>query len=388
MRTHFPVTRWLSLLLASAALAGPATARVPAPPPEVDTIPVALLVDLGSGQVLHARKPDLAFVPASMTKVMTAYVAFQEIASGRLALDHRFTVREETARQWKGRGTSMYLDAGERVSADDLLRGIMTASANDASVVLAEGYAGSVQAWSLLMNEAAQRLNLTGSRFNTSNGWPDGGRTYVTARDLATLSQAMLTRYPGLYRRYAGNKTMVWKGRTLTSRDPVMGVVPGADGIKTGYTREAGYNFLGSAERDGRRLVMVIAGARSEDQRSRAARAFLEWGYSAWRMRPLWKSGDVVGEARVQGGDARSVGLVAPRDLHASLPRDGDEQIALKIVYRGPVHAPIAKGARIAELEIAVDGMEPGRVPLEAAHSVGAAGPMDRLWNGFMNLVS
>ena len=374
--------------LAIALIAGVATARAPSPPPEIATIPVALLVDLNSGQVLYARKPDLSFVPASMTKVMTAFVAFEEISAGRLALERTFQVRPETSREWKGKGTSMFLDAGEAVTTDSLLRGIMTASANDASVVLAEGYAGSVPAFSFLMNDAARRLRLSGSRFNNPNGWPDGGKTFVNARDLATLSQSMLRRYPVLYGRYAGRKTFIWKGRQLKSHDPVTGVVEGADGIKTGYTREAGYNFLGSAERNGRRLVMVVAGAKSSEQRATAARAFLEWGFSTWKERPLFHSGETVGTARVQGGDARTVPLVASHDISATVPRAGSTNIALRVVYRGPLLAPIAKGAEVAELEIAVEGMEPGRVPLRAARAIGEASPMDRMWNGFMNLVS
>jgi serine-type D-Ala-D-Ala carboxypeptidase (penicillin-binding protein 5/6) len=382
------VKRLLPTFLATVLIAAPLAAHAPAQPAEIGLIPVTMLVDLGSGQILQERNPQRSFPPASMAKVMTAFVAFEEIAAGRLSLERSFTVRPETSREWKGKGTSMYLEPGERVSADDLLRGIMTASANDASVVLAEGYAGSVAAWSVLMNDAAGRMGLTGSRFHTPSGWPDGGNTQVTAHDLAKISEAMLTRHPRLYRRYAGQKSFVWNGRTLTSHDPVSGVVPGADGIKTGHTHESGYSFLGSAERDGRRLVMVIAGARSIDERARAARAFLEWGYSAWQPRPLFRSGEIVAAARVQGGDSRTVGLVAARDIYAVIPRDGDTGISLKLVYRGPVRAPIAKGAEVAELEIAVEGMRAGRVPLRAAHAVGKAGPMDRLWNGLMKLAS
>jgi len=383
-----PLKRLLPIVLATVMLASSAAAREPAPPSEIAPMPVTILVDLGSGQVLQARKPDLSFVPASMTKVMTAYVAFEEITSGRLHLDRRFTVRPETSREWKGKGTGMFLEADESISADDLLRGIIATSANDASIVLAEGYAGSVPAWSFLMNDAARRLRMDGSRFNTPNGWPDEGQTYVTARDLVTLSDNMLKRYPRLYRRYFGQKSLVWHNRTLKNHDPVTGVVPGADGIKTGYTREAGFNFLGSAERDGRRLVMVVAGAKTSDERDKAARAFLEWGFSAWKGRPLFRTGETIGSAQVQGGDSRGVELVAGSDVHAAIPRAGSAKISLKIVYRGPLEAPVSKGAEVAELEIAVEGMEPSRVSLRAAHAVGKAGPMDRLGNGLINLIS
>lgn len=376
-------------LLAVALLAGSAAARVPDPPSEVDPVPVAMMVDLGSGQILYAKNPDISFVPASMTKVMTAYVAFEEIAAGRLSLDRKFTVSPETAREWNGKGTSMYLDAGEIVTTDELLHGIMTASANDAAIALARGYAGSVPAWAFLMNDAARRLGMTGSHFHTPNGWPDEGQTYYTARDLVRLSDAMVRRYPQLYHRYSGHKTFAWQGRTLRSHDPTIGVVRGADGIKTGYTREAGYNFVGSAKRDDRRLVMVLAGAKSPGARAQAARTLLEWGFADWKVRPLFARGSTVATAKVQGGDSREVKLLADRDIHVSLPKDeGPADISLSVHYRGPLRAPVARGAEVAELEIAVRGMAPSRIPLRAASDVRRAGPMDRLWNGFMNLIS
>ena len=376
----------LPSVLATVLLASAAQARAPAPPAQIAALPVVLLVDLGSGQQLYARKPDLRFVPASMVKVMTAYVAFEEIAAGRLSEDDRFVVSPQVSREWKGKGSSMALDAGEAVSVRDLLRAIMTASANDAAVVLAQGHARSLPAWSFLMNDAARRLGMRDSRFSTPNGWPDGGKTYVSARDLVTLSQAMTMRFPRLYRSYSGRKAFVWHGRKLLSHDPVSGVVPGADGIKTGHTREAGFNFLGSAERNGRRLAMVVAGAGSTVERDAASRALLEWGFSAWQVRPLFRAGQTVATARVQGGAARHVDLVAADDIHAAMPRGAHARIALRLVYRGPLVAPVAKGAEVAELEISVDGMAPGRVKLRAANAIGAADPMDRLWNGLMNL--
>lgn len=358
------------------------------PPEEVVEIPVALLVDMGSGQTLFARNPEKQFSPASMTKVMTAYVAFQEMAAGRLTLDRQFTVSEATARQWKGRGTSLYLDAGTTITTDELLRGIMTASANDASVVLAEGYTGNVEAFSFLMNDEARRLGMTNSQFNTPNGWPDGGKTYVSAQDLVKLARAMIVEHPNLYRRYAGKERITWQGRVLRSYDPTVGVVHGADGIKTGYTREAGYNFLGSAQRAGQRLLMVVGGARSSAERAEASRALLEWGFSAWKARPLFAKGTSVGTAQVQGGDVRSVELVAGKGIYATIPADGSEELTLRIIYQGPLKAPFSKGDAVARLLVRVGNDEPTSIPLYARRSVGKADPIDRLINGLMNLFS
>ena len=376
------------ILLAFALFAGPVHARIPEPPQDISDIPVRLLVDIGSGQVLHAHQARKQFLPASLTKVMTAYVAFQEMDEGRLEPDRIFTVRPESAQLWKGRGTSMYLDAGERVSTHDLLRGIMTASANDAAVVLAEGYAGSVSAWTFLMNDAARRLHMSDSHFATPNGWPDHGQTRLSARDLVRLAGAMIVNYPEYYHSFSGKKRMVWKDVALFSHDPITGSVPGADGIKTGFTREAGYNFLGSAQRGGRRLVMVLGGARSEDRRANASRAFLEWGFAQWSARPLFDSGTVIGKARVQGGQSRSIGLVAANRVYAAIPADGSESVSLRFSYMGPLKAPVRKGERVGDLEIRVGQGSPGRIPLYAAQEVKSASVMDRLINGFMSLFS
>ncbi|MGE3693007.1 MAG: D-alanyl-D-alanine carboxypeptidase family protein [Novosphingobium sp.] len=375
----------VAVLLALPARAGE---PAPAPPVEAAAIPVVMLTDLGSGQVLLARNPDRRFAPASITKVMTVYTAFGLIRRGDLDLRRSVEVEPATAREWNGKGTSLYLEGGQRVPVELLLRAITTVSANDASVVLASSSAGSVPAWSDLMNANARALGMTGSRFATPNGWPDKGATYVTARDLTRLADALTGQYAVEYRRFFGQKQLTFNGRTQQNKDPAIGLVSGADGIKTGHTNEAGFNYLGSAERQGRRLVMVVGGARSEAERAAASRALLEWGFSAWRARPLFDLRSVVGSARVQNGNARHVALKPQRPVHAVFPGEANGPVLLRIVYRGPLVAPIAKGAQVAELEIRSGGLPPGRVPLVAAESVGEAGPLDRLINGLAGLFS
>lgn len=372
--------------LVALALGIPAQAMAPAPPRELDGIPVSLLVDLGSGQVLVQRHPDVPFLPASVTKVMTAFVAFEEIDAGRLPMDRRFAVQPQTAREWFAKGTSMYLTEKDQPTTADLLHGIMTASANDGSIVLAQGYAGSVDAWTARMNATARRLGMTRSHYNTPNGWMDEGNTYVTASDLVKLADAMITRHPALYHEFSGVKRYFWRDVAMRSHDPTVGVVPGADGIKTGYTREAGYNFLGTAERDGRRLVMVLAASPKPKQRDDAARALLEWGFSAWTSRHLFDKGQPVAMAKVQGGDARAIPLVANREVHATVPKGSNAKVTLAVRYTGPIVAPIRKGDEVGQLEIKVDGLAPGRIPLYAGRDVGEAGPIDRLWNGIAGL--
>ncbi len=356
--------------------------------PSAKDIPVALLVDLGSGQTLFHRNEMQPFLPASVTKVMTALVAFELIDQGKLREDQRIAPRPETIARWHGKGTTMPLSASDRPTVNELLFGITIVSANDGAVVLAEGAAGSVQAWCALMNRTAQRIGMTGSHFATPNGWPDGGRTYVSARDLAILANELIGKHPQLYHRYFGRPVMTWNGVTQKNHDPTLGIVPGADGIKTGHTFEAGYNFLGSAQRGDRRLVLVVAGTQHTHTRANAARELLEWGFAGWDSRPLICVGQRVGEAQVQGGAARHVALLAPQTFALALPRRQYPTVTTRITYTGPLTAPIAKGATVARLEVEIDGQPPHSLPLVAAAAVGPAGPLDRLVNGLAGLVS
>ena len=358
----------------------------PAPvPAEVDAARVALLVDLSAGQTLYARDADKRFLPASMTKAMSALIAFDLIKAGKLREDALFSVRPETAARWAGKGTTLSLRPNEQVRVGDLLMGLTTVSANDAAVALAEGALGSEAAWLAAMNARAKALGMSGSHFATPSGFPDRGQTYVTARDLVRLANALIGEHPQLYRRYFGHAAMDWRGARLTSHDPFAGgVLPGADGIKTGHTFEAGFNFLGAVERGGRRLVLVVGGIWSEPQRAQASKALAEWGYSAWDSRPLGDAGMVVGQARVQQGAARRVPLALMRKFSLAVPKGTNPAVTTRIVYTGPLQAPIPKGALVAGLEVQIAGQPVHYLPLVAAQEVGKAGPFDRLVNGLL----
>jgi D-alanyl-D-alanine carboxypeptidase (penicillin-binding protein 5/6) len=372
-----------------AAPAAPTLTATPLRAPVDDEIPVILLVDLSSGQTLFAREPDRRFVPASVTKVMTAYTAFRLIEEGRLPLDRLVSVSEEVAELWSGEGSSMFLEAGDRLTVGELLLGVTTVSANDASVVLALMAAGSQEKWLAMMNANAAELGMRDTHFGTPNGWPDEGRTYTSARDLAVLAEALTTRYPGLYRRYFGHRGMTYRNIAQDNHDPVTGVVEGADGMKTGFTRESGYNFLGSAKRGGRRLVMVIAGAPTSAGRNRTARDLLRWGFDAFESRVLVPNEMPVGEARVQNGASTRVALRTDGDVLASLPHGSKAgEFSLSIRYRGPIEAPIAEGQNVAWLRVAVPGQAPHDVPLVAAEAVPRANPLRRLLNGVTALLS
>lgn len=375
--------------VAAIAVACPVTAA-----PDFQTpAPVAYMQDLSSGAVLYAKDPDRRMPPASMAKMMTVYVAFQLIKAGELKLDQKFTVQPETWRAWHSQGSTMFLSANEQVSVEDLLKGIVTLSGNDACVVLAEGISGTEQTFTERMNKAAAKLDLRNSHFGTSNGWPDEGRTYVTARDLATLAAATITEYPDLYKRFYSLRSFTW-GKTLggakpidqANRDPLLGRVDGADGLKTGHTDEAGYGFTGSAEQGGRRLVMVVAGLGTYGQRADESVKFMNWGFRAWQAKPIVAKGRQVDTAAVQLGSARSVGLVAPTNLTATVPAGAAPDIRLTVVYDGPIKAPIKAGQHIADLVVSTPDMPPQHLPLVAAADVGEAGFLGRAWAGLIGL--
>jgi D-alanyl-D-alanine carboxypeptidase (penicillin-binding protein 5/6) len=385
-----------TILLATAAsllLAGAA----PAAAPQFETpARYAFLIDLSSGAVLYAKNADARMPPASMAKMMTSNVAFDLIKRGALKLDKMCTVRPETWQKWHGpqAGSTMFLSPNEQVSVENLLHGIITLSGNDASVVLAECIAGTEEAFVGQMNEQAKRLGLTNSRFGNANGWPDEGRTYVSARDLATLARAEIEHFPDLYKKFYGQVSFTW-GKTLGSgqditqsnRNPILGKVPGADGLKTGHTDEAGYGFTGSAEQNGRRLIEVLAGLPSWNARVQESTRLIQWGFGAWQAKPLFSAGAKVGTARVQLGSSSEVPLVAPRNLAVTVPAGlSTGSIQTKIRYNGPLVAPIAKGQEVAQLVVTTADTPPQVVPLVAGEGVGRAGFFGRIWIGFKQL--
>jgi len=384
--------RAILLFSAAAMLALPASAAAP----QFDTpAPIAYLIDVNSGAVLYSKNPDVQFPPASLAKMMTTEVAFELIDNGQLPLNHMCTVRPETWQKWHSQGSTMFLSPNEQVSVENLLKGIVTLSGNDASVVLAECIGGTEQAFTQQENALAHQLGLTNSNFGTANGWPDNDVTHVTARDLAKLALATITHHPKLYKEFYGLPNFTW-GKTLgagkditqENRNPILGHVPGADGLKTGHTDEAGYGFTGSAEQNGRRLIEVLAKMDSWDQRVQESTKLIQWGFAAWQDKPLFKAGQKVTDADVQMGSSNTVPLVAPRDLAVTVPAgllSGKFQV--KVRYDGPIAAPIAKGQHVADLVVLTGDTQPQTVPLVAGEDVGKAGFFTRAWSALRNLL-
>lgn len=356
--------------------------------PRFDTeAPIAYMTDLSSGAVLYQKNADKQIPPASMAKMMTVYVAFDLIEKGKLKLDDKFRVNEGTWKKWNNQGSTMFLGVGDEVSVSDLLHGIVTLSGNDACVVLAEGIAGTEEAFVGLMNKRAKELGMSKSRFGNSNGWPDEGRTMVTAKDLAALGAATVNNFPKLYDDFYGQDEFAWNGIKQTNRNPLIGKVAGSDGLKTGHTDEAGYGFTGSAEQKGRRLVSVLAGLDSYGSRIEESVKFMNWGFNAWEPRKLFDKGTKVQNAEVQLGDSSTVSLVAAKDLFATLPKASDGKISMKVTYDGPIKAPIVKGQPIATLIVTSEDADQQRIPLVAGEDVGEAGFFNRAWAGLKSLL-
>lgn len=289
----------------------------------------------------------------------------------------------------------MFLSPNEQVSVENLLKGIVTLSGNDAAVVLSECIAGTEQAFTEQMNALAKKIGVTNSHFGTANGWPDNGVTYVTARDLATIARATIEHHPKLYKEFYSLPSFTW-GKTLGSgkditqenRNPILGHVAGADGLKTGHTEEAGYGFTGSAEQNGRRLIEVLAGMNSWNDRVQESTRLIQWGFGAWSDKPLVQAGAKVGSAKVQLGSSSEVSLVAPRNLAVTVPAGlASGATSMKIRYDGPLTAPIVKGQEVAQLVITTSDTPPQVVPLIAGEDVGRAGFFGRIWLGLKQLI-
>ncbi len=351
------------------------------------TAPIAYMVDMASGAVLLDKRSRQRIPPASMAKMMTAYVAFDLIAKGELKPETKFTVRPEVWKVWNNTGSIMFLKPNEKVRVADLLHGVVTLSGNDASIALAEGIAGSEEAFVARMNATAKTLGMMDSHFATANGWPDNRRTLTTAHDLALLGVRTIQDFPTLYRKYYGHREFRWKNTTQPNRNPILGKIPGADGVKTGHTDEAGYCFTGTAEQKGRRIMMVVAGLPSTNARATESVRMMRWGFEAWRGQPLFRANRVVAHIPVQLGAETTIDAIAPRNLALALPSQQTPRYKLVVRYHGPIKAPLKKGTEVAKLVAKfADGSEQA-MPLIAAKSVTQAGFFARALNGFKSLV-
>lgn len=343
----------------------------------------AIMLDYRTGRVLLAKNPDEALPPASMSKLMTAYLLFEQIKQGRLKLDDMLPVSEHA---WKMGGSQMFLEVGDRVAVRDLMRGIIIQSGNDACVVVAEALAGSEPAFAEMMNAKAAELGLTASHFTNSNGLDEPGHV-MSVRDLAVLARRIIQEFPEFYPIYS-EREYSYAGIKQQNRNPLLQAgVPGVDGMKTGYTSQAGYGLVTSAQRGDQRLILVITGLPSLKARSVEAARLLEYGFREFKEYQVFKPGEVVREADVWFGEQPKVPLVAAETVAVTLSREARQGMQVKVFYDNPAPAPISRGQQLGRVEVTAPGADPYTVPLVAAADVPEAGMLGRFTSALGYLV-
>ncbi|MEM6824548.1 MAG: D-alanyl-D-alanine carboxypeptidase family protein [Pseudomonadota bacterium] len=337
----------------------------------------AFIYDVATETVLYEKNADEPLPPASMSKLMTLYMLFDALRDGRVALDEEFAVSTKAKNMG---GSTMFLNELDRPTAEELIRGVVVSSGNDATVVIAEGLAGSEDAFARQMNEVAPELGLTASTFTNSSGWPAPNHR-MSLRDLGILGARLITEFPEYYG-YFAEQEYDYKDRSPANRfnrNPLLGLDIGADGLKTGHTEEAGYGMVASATQDGRRVVIVVTGLPDNASRSRESEAAIRWAFRHFVEKSAVTAGTVVADAEVWMGDHTRVGLVVPEDvtvlMSATAPGFGETRVE----YRGPIEAPIAEGDVIAELLIEREDLPAARVPLVADRDVIRGGFLPRV---------
>lgn len=339
----------------------------------------AYVLDQATGTVLLSKNADEALPPASMSKLMTLYVAFEAVRDGRLTLDERLPVSQH-AMSFKG--STMFLNTQDKVRVEDLLRGIIVLSGNDACVVIAEALSpdGTEAGFSRFMTERAKLLGMTNSNFINSSGWPAAGHR-MSMHDLAVLANRLIADFPEFYPLFAETE-FAFDGRApsnIRNRNPLLQLDIGADGLKTGHTMEAGFGLVGSARQGDRRVIFVISGLESKASRAQEAEALVNWSFRQFAEKTIARSGTPVARAEVWMGQERSVGLVPAEDLVVLMPVLSGKKIAAEVVYTGPISAPISKGQILAELVLTPDDLPELRLPLVADSDVAAGGFLVRI---------
>ncbi|WP_170348191.1 MULTISPECIES: D-alanyl-D-alanine carboxypeptidase family protein [Ruegeria] len=343
------------------------------------TARAAYVVDQTTGTVLLSKEADLPLPPASMSKLMTLYVAFEALRDGRLTLDETLPVSEHAMSYG---GSTMFLNTQDRVRVEDLLRGIIVLSGNDACVVIAEALSpdGTEAGFARYMTQRAQQMGMNNSNFANSNGWPAAGHMMST-HDLAVLANHLISDFPEYYPLFA-EEEFEFDGRAPSNkrnRNPLLKLGIGADGLKTGHTQEAGYGLVGSAKQGDRRVIFVLSGLDSTGKRAEEAEAVVNWSFRNFVERTVANADTPIAEAKIWMGAQKTVGLVPEEDLSLLFPVLGDKNIEAEVVYDGPVNAPIEKGQQLAELVIKPEGLPEIRRPLVASESVPAGGFVVRM---------
>lgn len=353
---------------------------------EIDA-PTAILIEAKSGSILFEKNPDELRAPSSMMKLMTAEVVFNALKKGDIKLTDEYRISEYAWRKGgaPSGGSTMFAAINSKVSVDDLLHGALIQSGNDSCIALAEGIAGSERDFVALMTKRARELGLTKSTFGNSNGLPDPANK-MTVRELGTLARHIVLTYPDNYKLF-GEREFTWNKIRQQNRNPLLTMLEGADGLKTGYTKEGGFGMVGSAVQNGMRLIVVVNGLEDSDDRAAEAKKLLEWGFRNFEARTLFAKDQTVGYAKVFGGDARSVKLASPEPIKVMVQRNGTDKLIARIVYTGPVRAPIQPGQRIGTLKVWRGSNIALESPLVAAESIETGSTTRRAIDGASELV-
>jgi len=404
IRRCFPiVSAMLALALVGASVGGvtaapkekePAKkAAAPAPAVKKDkdeppiSAPHAILIDAENGSVLFERNADALIFPASLAKLMTIEYVLNEIKQGRLKLTDEFPVSENAWRKGgaPSHSSTMFASLNSKVSVDDLLHAAIIQSANDACIVLAEGLAGTEAEFGAKLTQRAREIGLAKSTFTNSNGLPDPG-TKVTSHELATLARQIILTYPESYAMF-GQPDFTWNKIRQQNRNPLLPMTIGADGLKTGFTNEAGYGLVGSAVQNGLRLIVVVNGLKTAKDRAEEGKKLLEWGFKNFEYRVLFAEGQIIGAAKVYGGASGSVPLAATSGVRIMVPKAGGEKLAARIVYSGPVPAPVGAGTQVGKLKVWRNDNLVLETPLKTAESVGKGNISQRAFDAVSELM-
>ncbi len=355
--------------------AGPASAPAQTPLGPFDTVArQALVVDFDTDATLLEKNADERMPPSSMSKLMTMYMVFDGLKQGRLKLDQELPVSE---RAWRMGGSKMFVQIGSQVKVEDLMRGVIVQSGNDACVVFAEAIGGSEQQFAEMMNAKAREIGLTNSTFRNSTGWPDPEHR-TTCRDLARLAKRIVLDFPDYYRFY-NERSFAYNNISQDNRNPALSRVPGADGLKTGHTEEAGFGLTASAKRGERRLILVFNGLPTMRARAEESERLLEWGFREFENVALFRAADVVEQAPVYLGERRTVPLVGGRDVVVTLPRAWRNRMQVRLRYEAPIPAPVTRGQELGRIEVSGQGVPQISVPLLAGADVERLGIVPRI---------
>jgi D-alanyl-D-alanine carboxypeptidase (penicillin-binding protein 5/6) len=377
--------RFVWVLLVGVVLFQGAAANA-ATPPQIQA-PHALLIEAETGSILFEKAADDLVAPASLAKLMTVNVVFDQLALGNIKLDDEYVI---SVNAWRNggapsHGSTMFAALHSKVRVGDLLKGVMIQSANDGCIALAEGIAGNETEFVRMMNDRAREIGLTRSYFTNVDGLPDP-KMRVTPRELALMARYIILNYPEQYK-WFGEREFTWNKIRQQNRNPLLGAVDGADGIKTGYTAEAGYNLVGSAVQNGVRLLVVLTGGKNPKDRADDAKRLLEYGFKNFESRILFAEGQVIADAKVFGGAQASVPAVAKGVVRLMVPRGVSDKIVVKMVYTGPVRAPLYTGQAIGSLQVWRADAKVLDVPVQAAETVNAGSIRQRALDAASELV-